>query len=66
MADSDSGTSKTRYDQFYQVPDTFNHSRRHIGFAILDIENLTTDLGPMSPETWVRKISRSLQHFSKF
>ena len=43
MSDSDSVISKTWYDQFYEVPDLVKHSRRHIGFAILYIENLTTN-----------------------
>ena len=36
------------------VPDLFNHSVRHIGFAILGIENLTTDSESATPKINVR------------
>ena len=45
---------------FIQLNPAFPESR-NIGFAILDIENLTTDLDSATPKTCVRTISSSFE-----
>ena len=43
----------------------FQNFDHHIGFAILNFENLMADLDSATPKTYVRTISSSSEHFSE-